>query len=139
MSERARNTPMPWWVAGIVVLAVVLMIAGAVIAVAKPAMMVGPHDEINNAVKIFAGYLFARNLALGGMLLVAFVRRDRGTLGTLLLLAAFTQLLDGAMDCAEARWTIAPGVIVLAILFFVAAAQISGGLFSKAKPLATES
>jgi hypothetical protein len=139
MSDPARNAAMPWWVSGIIILAVVLMIAGAGIAVTKPSMMVGSHDEINNAVKIFAGYLFARNLALGGMLLVAFVSRNRGALGTLLLLAAFTQLLDGAVDCAEVRWAIAPGVIVLAVLFFAAASQVSGAPFWKAKPLAAES
>ena len=34
-------------------------------------MLVSPHDEINDAVHIYAGYLASRNMALAVMLIAA--------------------------------------------------------------------
>ena len=62
--------PIGWWPRVVVLFGVVLTAMGAVIALVHPAMLVSPHDEINGAVHIYAGYLAARNFALAGMLLV---------------------------------------------------------------------
>jgi hypothetical protein len=43
-----------------------------------------------------------------------------------LLLTAFIQLMDAGIDGVEGRWAIAPGVLVLGILFLLTARRISG-------------
>jgi hypothetical protein len=58
----------PWWLQAIVLLGALLMATGALIALLNPAMLVSPHDEINAAVHIYAGYLFSRNAALASHL-----------------------------------------------------------------------
>ncbi len=125
-TQRPATTAFPWWVQAIVLLGALLMATGAVIALLNPAMLVSPRDEINAAVHIYAGYLFSRNAALVILLVVSMIVRARGTLNTLILLTAFIQLLDAAVDCMEGRWAIVPGVIVFGLLFFVSAARLSG-------------
>jgi len=115
----------------IVGLGALLMTAGAVIAVIHPAMLVSPHDEINGAVRIYAGYLFSRNLALALVLLAALVFRSKRNLHTLMVLIAFMQFLDVALDCLESRWAVIPGVAVLGVLFLIGASAISGAPFWK--------
>jgi hypothetical protein len=120
---------MAWWVGGIAVLGAILLGAGAVIALVHPGMLVSPHDPINEAVRIYAGYFAARNFALAILLLVALCLRARKMLASLMLLTAFIQLLDAVIDCFEGRWAVIPGVIVLGIIFFAGAARISGHAF----------
>ena len=88
--------------------------------------LVSPHDEINGAVHIYAGYLASRNLGLAILLLAAMSLRARGTLNTLMLLTAFIQVLDAGIDCVEGRWAVVPGVVVLGLLFFAGSAWLSG-------------
>ncbi len=66
-----RDVMPPWWVSGIVGLGAALLGAGAVIALVHPAMLVSPHDQINDAARIYAGYFAARNLGLAILLLAA--------------------------------------------------------------------
>ena len=105
------------------------MAAGALIAMLNPAMLVSPHDEINAAVHIYASYLFLRNATLAMFLIAATVFRSRPTLNILLLLSAFIQLLDAGVVCAEGRWLVAPGALVLGILFLLASTRLSGHPF----------
>jgi hypothetical protein len=112
-------------------LGVVLLAAGAIIAVVHPILLVSPQDQINQATRVYAGYLASRNMALALMLLAALILRARRTLNILALLTALIQLLDIAMDFAEGRWVVVPGVAILAALFFVASARISGYPFWK--------
>ena len=58
------------------------------------------------AVHIYAGYLFSRNATLAILLVASMIFRSKGTLNTLILLTAFIQLLDAAVDCMEGRWVI---------------------------------
>jgi len=108
---------------------VALLSAGAAVGMARPGMLVGAQQETSAAVGILAGYFVARNLGLAVMLLVAMSLRARGMLNGLLLLTGLVQILDVAMDCVEGRWAVVPGVLVLGILFFCAAAGISGRPF----------
>ncbi len=126
-SEAGRSAAVfPWWLQAIVLLGALLLAAGALIALLNPAMLVSPHDGINTAVHIYAGYLFSRNIALAILLAASLLFRSKSTLNTLILLTAFIQLLDAVVDCLEGRWTIVPGVIVFGLLFLVAAARLSG-------------
>src|SRR5580692_12060920 len=124
-AQLATNTD-PWWMQTIVLVGALLMAAGALIALLNPAMLVSPHDEVNVAVHIYAGYLFSRNAALAILLVASMLFRSRGTLNTLILLTASIQLLDAAVDCIEGRWAIVPGVIVFGLLFLLASARLSG-------------
>jgi hypothetical protein len=119
----------PWWLQTVVFLGARLMGAGALIALLNPAMLVSPHDEINTAVHIYAGYLFSRNAALAILLVGSMIFRAKGTLNALILLIAFVQWLDGVVDCMEGRWVLVPGVLIFGLLFLLASACLSGHAF----------
>jgi hypothetical protein len=118
-----------WWPKAIALLGALLLGGGGFIALFHPVMLVSPHDEINGAVHIYAGYLASRNLALAVLLIAALALGAKRMLNNLLLLAAFIQLFDAIIDALEARWPIVPGVLVLSILFFAASAAHSGAPF----------
>jgi hypothetical protein len=126
---QAIKSAIPWWVSLLVIAGALLTAMGAVIALVRPSMLVSPQDEINGAVHIYAGYLVARNLALALALLGLLALRARRALGNLMALVGLIQILDVCMDCAEGRWTIVPGVLVFGVLYFVAAARLSGSPF----------
>jgi hypothetical protein len=126
---RRPGVALPWWLQAIVLLGALLMVAGALIALLNPAMLVSPGDEINAAVHIYAGYLFSRNAALAVLLVTSLLFRSTATLNTLILLSAFIQLLDAGVDCMEGRWAIVPGVLILGLLFLVASRHLSGHPF----------
>jgi hypothetical protein len=121
------------WVRVIVLLGAFLMTIGALLALFDPSMLVGKGQEINGAARIFAGYLFSRNLAIAALLVCALLMRAQRALGTLMLLTAAIQLVDAVLDSYEQRWTIVPGVVVLAVAFLIAAGEVSGGPVWKMK------
>ena len=126
---QAQFRPIAWWLRILVVLGALLTAMGAVIALVHPAMLVSPHDEINGAVRIYAGYLAARNLALAVMLIGLLMAGARRGLANLMVLVGFIQLLDICMDIAEGRWAVAPGVFVFGVVFLVAASRLIGDPF----------
>jgi len=130
-SEFAADKPsvFPIWVRVFVAAGGLLMLVGGLIAMLKPSMLIAPHDQITNGVKIYAGYVAARNLALGLFLPLLMALRSRRALGSMMVLVGFIQILDVIMDCVEGRWAIVPGVIVLGVLYFIAAARVSGAPF----------
>ena len=121
-----QSGAVPRWISLAVTFGALLTAMGAVIALVQPAMLVSPHDEINGAVHIYAGYLFARNTALAILLVVLLIAGAKRALGNLMVLVGFVQLLDACMDVAEGRWIIAPGVLVFGVLFLIAAARLCG-------------
>jgi hypothetical protein len=126
-TETVHLGPMPLWVRLIVILGAMLNVLGAVIALVHPAMLVSPHDEINRAVQIYAGYMAARNLALAFMLVALLVVGARRSLGNLMVLVGLIQLLDGCMDVYEGRWAVVPGVLVFGLIFLIGATRLSDG------------
>lgn len=119
------NQPIAWWVRVVVLLGAALTAMGAVVALVRPGMLVSPHDEINGAVHIYAGYLVARNLAIAIMLVVLLFLGAKRALGNLMVLVGLIQLLDVCMDVAEGRWTIVPGILVFGLIFLFGAARLS--------------
>lgn len=123
----STEQPISRWLRLVVVAGALLTAMGAVIALAHPAMLVSPHNEINGAVHIFAGYMAARNLALALMLMALLILNARRALGNLMVLVGFIQLLDACMDVAEGRWTIVPGVLIFGLVFLAGAARLCDG------------
>ena len=101
------------------------MAAGAVLALIHPAMLVSSHDEINEAVHIYAGYLASRNMALAIMLIALLSLSAKRALSNLMFLVALIQLLDACIDSAEHRWPIVPGVLFLGLIFLFGASRLS--------------
>lgn len=114
----------PWWVMLVAGLGALLLLAGAVIAALDPAMLAGPHEPVTSGLRVMAGYVVARNAALGIFLLIAVLMRNRVTLKTLLLLYGGVQVLDAAMDAVEGRWMIVPGVLLLAAVLLATASRL---------------
>jgi hypothetical protein len=115
-----------WWVWVMVLAGALLMVAGAIIAMVNPGMLASPHDEINGAVRVYAGYMASRNFTLGALLVVALVLRAKKVLSGLMLLTAFIQLVDAGVDCAGGRLALAPGVVVFGLSFLLGAWRVSG-------------
>jgi hypothetical protein len=109
------------------------MATGGLMALVQPARLVSPHDEINGAVHIYAGYFASRALVLAIMLMAALGMRARAMLNSLMLLTAFVQVLDAIIDCVEGRWMVLPGVVIVGLMFFVGSARLSGYAVWKAK------
>jgi hypothetical protein len=125
IESRIQESPRtPWWLATVVIIGATLMAAGGIIALAKPAMLLSPGEAVNSATRVYAGYLVSRNLALAAMLLFNLAIRARAVLSSLMVLTAFIQLLDAGMDILEGRWTLVPGVLIYAVVFFVGAARL---------------
>jgi len=124
-----KTAAIPLWVRVFVVAGGLLMALGGVIALANPSMLMAPHDEITNGVKIYAGYVAARNLVLGLFLPLLLALRARRALGSMMVLVGLIQILDLIMDCVENRWAIVPGVLVLGILYLIGAARVAGAPF----------
>ena len=122
----SRFSVVPMWVGVFVVVGGLLMTMGSAIALLNPAMLMSPRDEVTNGVKIYAGYVVARNLALGMFLPLLLALRARRTLASMMVLVGMIQLFDGIMDCIEGRWAIIPVVLLLGILYLFAAARVSG-------------
>src|SRR5579859_4266791 len=114
-NDAAAKVTFPWWLTVIVCIGAGLMAAGALIAMINPALLVDPHEQINGAVHVYAGYLTSRNLALAIMLFASLAMRERRMLSTLTLLTALVQFLDAGIDCLEGRWPIVPGVILFGV------------------------
>jgi len=127
--SQLRMRAVPAWVNVVVVLSAFLMAMGAVIALVKPEMLVSRDAVINPAVRTYAGYLTARNMTLAVTLLALLTVRARRALGNVVAVVGFIQLADFCLDCAEARWPVAAGVLALGILLLVAAARLSGSAF----------
>jgi hypothetical protein len=129
MLEQKTGARASWWIRIVVIVGALLMGTGAVLSLVDPAMLVGRESQMNGAAQVFAGYFAARNLAMAGLLLVLAIMQAGRALGHVLALVGLIQLFDCALDCLEGRWTIAPGVLVLGVLFLLAASKLCGGPF----------
>jgi hypothetical protein len=120
------STALPWWVTTIVLLGVALTAAGAILALVHPASLLSPGEQMNQAARVYAHYLVARNLAVAILLGVLLALRARRMLAGLLVLTALIQLLDAGLDAATGRWALVPGLLVLTAAFLVGAARLCG-------------
>jgi hypothetical protein len=122
MEKRER---WPAWLYASVIAGAMLMGLGGVIALVKPGLLLGPGEVISSGVRVYAGYLVSRNLALAAMLLVLLSLRLRQMLIGMMLLTGVIQGFDAVLDGIDGRWPIVPGVVVFAAVFFLGAQRLS--------------
>jgi hypothetical protein len=120
----AEYVSIPWWIRIAVVLGALLMAMGAGIALLRPAMLVAPGAEINEAARIYAGYVISRNFAIAILLIALLFAGAKRSLGHAMVLVAFIQVFDAAIDCGEGRWAVAPGVFVFGVVYLLAANRL---------------
>jgi hypothetical protein len=122
----ARDSAIPFWSKLIVIIGAFLIAMGGVLALAHPASLVSSHVEINDAVRVYAGYLVSRNLAMAFLLIALLTLHAKRSLSQLMVLVALIQFLDACIDCWEGRWMLVPGVLLICVLFLIGAMQLSG-------------
>lgn len=115
----------PLWVSIVVILGTLLTITGAIIGKADPALLTN-GGSMTEAVRVYADYLFARNLALAVMLMFLLAVKARRMLAGFMVLIALIQLIDIGNDLARGAFLLAPGLLVFAIVFLFGAWRLFG-------------
>jgi len=107
---------------------------GAFLALLNPALLAGKGEQMNNAARIFAGYLISRNLSLTARLAGARALRAGKVLGDFLTLTALIQFVDAAVDCSEQRWAVVTVMVLLGLAFLTGAGSALGRSVWKIAP-----
>ena len=115
----------PLWVSIVVVLGTLLTTVGAVISKVDPTILTN-GSLMTGAARVYADYMFARNLALAMMLLFLLGIRARRMLAGFMVLIALIQIFDVVDDLARGAFMLVPGLLVFAIVFLVGARRLFG-------------
>jgi hypothetical protein len=115
----------PLWVSIVVILGALLILAGAVISKVDPTLLTN-GSPMTEAARVYADYVFARNLALAMMLFFLLAIRARRMLAGFMVLVAFIQLVDSVNDLARGDWLLIPDLLVFATLFLLGARRLFG-------------
>ena len=110
----------PLWVSIVVILGTLLTITGAVIGKVEPTLLTN-GSPITEATRVYADYMFARNLALAVMLFFLLTVRARRMLACCMVLVAFIQIVDVVDDLVRGDFLLVPGLLVFAIIFLLGA------------------
>ena len=81
---------------------------------------------MTDAARVYADYLFARNLPLAIMLLFLLAVKARRMLAGFMVLTALIQLVDVINDLARGAFLLVPGLIIFATVFLIGAWQLFG-------------
>ena len=115
----------PLWVSIVVVLGALLTITGAVIGKVDPTLLTN-GSPMTDAARVYADYMFARNLALAVMLLLLLAMRARRMLAGFMVLMALIQIVDVGDDLARGAFLLVPGLLVFATVFLLGAWRLFG-------------
>jgi hypothetical protein len=115
----------PLWVSIVVILGALLTITGAVISKVDPTLLTS-GGSMTDAARVYADYMFARNLAVAILLLVLLAVRARQMLAGFMVLTALIQTIDVIDDLARGAFVLVPGLVLFAIVFFVGASLLFG-------------
>ncbi len=118
----------PLWVSIVVILVALLTATGAVISKVDPTLLTN-GSPMTDAARVYADYMFARNLPLAVMLLFLLAVKARRMLAGFMVLTAFIQLVDVINDLARGAVVLVPGLLVFAIVFLIGAWQLFGQAF----------
>lgn len=116
---------LPLWVSIVVILGALLTITGAVISKVDPTLLTN-GSPMTEAARVYADYMFARNLTLAVMLLFLLAVRARRMLAGFMVLIALIQIVDVVDDLARGAFLLVPGLLVFAIVFLLGAWQLFG-------------
>ena len=116
----------PLWVSIVVILGALLTLISAVMSKVDPTLLTNGNPMTDSA-RIYAGYMFARDLALAVMLLLLLGVRARRMLAGFMVLTVLIQLIDGVNDLFRGTFLLfLPVVFVFAIVFLLAAGRLLG-------------
>ena len=115
----------PLWVTIVVILGALLTATGAIISKVDPTLLTN-GSPMTDAARVYADYLFARNLPLAVMLLFLLAVKARRMLAGFMVLTALIQLVDVINDLARGAFVLVPGLLVFAIVFLIGAWQLFG-------------
>lgn len=118
----------PLWVSIVVIIGALLTAAGAIISKVDPTLLTN-GSPMTDAARVYADYMFARNLPLAVMLLFLLAVRARRMLAGFMVLTALIQLVDVIDDLARGAFVLVPGLLVFAIVFLIGAWQLFGQAF----------
>src|SRR5436190_18336044 len=115
----------PLWVSIVVILGALLTATGAIISKVDPTLLTN-GSPMTDAARVYADYMFARNLSLAVMLLFLLAVRARRMLAGFMVLTALIQLVDVINDLTRGAFVLVPGLLVFAIVFLIGAWQLFG-------------
>jgi hypothetical protein len=118
----------PLWVSIVVILGTLLTVTGAVISKVDPTLLTS-GSPMTDAARVYADYMFARNLSLAVMLLLLLVLRAPRMLAGFMVLIALIQFIDVTDDLARGAFLLVPGLLVFATVFLVGASRLFGQAF----------
>lgn len=129
MSKQAvrvsAGAPIPIWIGIVIVLGALLSLAGAVVSKVNPTLLTG-GGVVSSVARVYADYTFARDLAVAITLIVLLALRARLALVGVMSLVALIQILDTLNDLARGDFSLAPGLLIFAIVFLIGAWQLAG-------------
>jgi hypothetical protein len=112
----------PW---GVVNFGAVLTLASGVIAKVAPTL-VTDGSAVTGTARVYADYVFARNLPLALLLLALLALWARRMLAGFMVLTGLIQLVDVANDLLRGDFVLVPGLLVFALLFLFGAWKLFG-------------
>lgn len=115
----------PLWVSIVVILGALLTVTGAIISKVDPTLLTN-SSPMTDAARVYADYMFARNLPLAIMLLFLLTVKARQMLAGFMVLTAFIQLVDVINDLARGAFLLVPGLLIFAVVFLIGAWQLFG-------------
>ena len=115
----------PLWISIVVILGALLTAAGAIISKVDPTLLTN-GSPMTDAARVYADYMFARNLPLAVMLLFLLLVKARHMLAGFMVLTAFIQIVDVINDVARGAFLLIPGLLIFAALFLIGAWQLFG-------------
>ena len=115
----------PLWLSIVVILGALLTATGAVISKVDPTILTN-GSPMTDAARVYADYMFARNLPLAAMLLILLALRARRMLAGFMVLTTLIQIVDVINDLARGDFLLVPGLLVFAIVFLVGAWRLFG-------------
>jgi hypothetical protein len=115
----------PAWVSVVVILGVALTVTGAVISKVDPTLLAN-GDPMTSAARVYADYMFARNLSIAVLLLFLLAVGASRMLAGFMVLSALIQLVDIVDDLARGDFVLVPGLLLFAIVFLIGASRLFG-------------
>jgi hypothetical protein len=115
----------PLWISIVVIIGALLTAIGAIISKVDPTLLTN-GSPMTGAARVYADYLFARDLPLAIMLVFLLAVKARRMLAGFMVLTAFIQLVDVINDLARGAYLLVPGLLIFAIVFLIGAWQLFG-------------